>query len=186
MMTDDDFERIASDQPELRVRPEVRQQHLRLLADLVDSSPGRRRLIPKRAAIIAAGVVALSAGGMSVAAAFNAFSTPTNRNVAHCYATADLGDSTNHTNFAIATPVDPTVTVALGDAASEALDTCAGDWSQGRFSSTDPKVRVPDTSGKKYPVPPLTACVLESGEVGVFPGTNDICQRLGLTIADLK
>lgn len=106
-MSDTEFQCIADSQPELQIRPAVRQQHMQLMTRLASSPELRRSSAGKRAAIVTAGVLVLSAGGVSVAAAFGAFSTPTNRNVAHCYATADLHDPTNHTDFAIATPRSP-------------------------------------------------------------------------------
>lgn len=75
-MSDTEFQCIADSQPELQIRPAVRQQHMQLMTRLASSPELRRSSAGKRAAIVTAGVLVLSAGGVSVAAAFGAFSTP--------------------------------------------------------------------------------------------------------------
>ena len=47
------------------------------------------------------------------------------------------------------------------------LAQCSGVWASGEFQAYGP-------------VPPLAACVLSRGDVGVFPGDPSVCDRLGL------
>lgn len=144
-------------------------------------SVGPRRRFRKTTTVVA-GIVAALAIGVGTAAAFGVFSTPpTLRDIAHCYTTVDLDDPTNHNDFAVALDFDqPDLTA---DAAAMALDICAGGWAQGRFSDTDPKITDPQGTRTDYPVPPLTACVLDDGSVAVFPGTEEVCNDLGIANA---
>lgn len=134
--------------------------------------------------MIGAALVVASGVGVGTAAALGAFHAepPTDRRTAHCYTTASLSDPTNHEDFAVATGGNP----SLHDAATSALDVCRGGWLQGRYSTTDPEIALdPKPPPWNYPVPPLVACVLKNGQVGVFPGRAATCQRLGLKVAKL-
>lgn len=191
-MTDDFDEltgRIAGQQYQLSSDATQRHQAmLRALTSETDPAPApapaepvsltsRRRT--RSMAIIAAAVVATAGIGVGTAAAFGVFSAePTSRDIAHCYATTDLDDPSNHTDFMVAQgPANPDGVV---DAAGWAMEVCTGGWMQGRFSDTDPKVSDPDPSRTDFPVPELTPCVLEDGSVGVFPGPERVCADLGL------
>lgn len=173
---------------ELRLSDEARRRHLSMLADLTNDAPsstrachfrGRRGLLVLLAAVAVAGGV-----GVGTAAALGAFRSapPTDRHIARCYTTDSLRDPINHEEIIVATGGNP----SLRDAASSALDICRGGWLQGRYSETDPKVALnPKPAPWDYPVPPLVACVLDGGQVGVFPGTDATCQELGLAVAEL-
>jgi hypothetical protein len=75
--------------------------------------------------------------------------------------------------------------------AEHALEVCAQSWRIGGIAATKPHLRdldpwYVDFEGPKpatYPVPELVACVLPTGQVGVFPNTD--CAALGIPTADL-
>ena len=120
--------------------------------------------------------------GAGVAASLGAFDAPvSNRSTAHCYTTADLGRSDNHNDFGVAVAAgDPR---AIGDAAAQAMEICSGQWAIGRFSILTPTFPAYVSGPATHPVPPLVACVLDNGEVGIFPGTSGTCISLGLADA---
>ena len=182
------FDDAARRLGELRLSEDARRRHLSMLAGLTSgSAPSvRRSRLRGRRGVLVAVAAAVVAGGVGVgtAAALGAFRSapPTDRLVARCYTTDSLDDPTNHEEFMVATGGHP----SLRDAASSALDICRGGWSQGRYSASDPKVLLdPKPPPWDYPVPPLVACVLKNGEVGVFPGPDATCQQLGLAVAEL-
>jgi hypothetical protein len=178
---------------DLRLSEQARQRHLSMLAELADAdlsgvagNTAKRRsrrgvLVVATAAIVASGV------GVGTAAALGVFRSapPTDRHIAHCYTTADINDPSNHEDIAVGVGTgggNP----SLRDAATAALDICRGGWMQGRYRATDPKILLdPKSSPWDYPVPHLTVCVLKSGQVGVFPGTEATCAELGLPVAEL-
>jgi hypothetical protein len=72
-----------------------------------------------------------------------------------------------------------------------AIEGCAKMWQTDRIAGTQPYQRVASPWGVGFagppppihPVPDLVACVLPTGQVGVFPNTD--CAALGLPEADL-
>jgi len=179
---DDEFDiltnRVAGRRYE--IDPEVAVRHLAMLADLthLDQVKPRRRW-RRSVAFITAGVLVTAGAGVGTAAAFGMFSqAPADRGIAHCYATADLDDPNNHTDFMVAVKPLGEHPNGVGDAAAAAMEVCTGGWAQGRFSVTDPKVSDPHPNRTDFPVPPLVACVLPDGTVGVFPGDARTCAIL--------
>lgn len=178
-----EFDDVLRRLPEYELPEGIQQEQLNTLSQL--PPPQRRPRRSRRVLALTAGAV-IAAGGIGVgtAAALGVFSAPpTDRSMVHCFATADLHDPGNHTDEVIALP--PGADQPLGDIASQALEICASDWQQGRFSTTDPKVRPPQPQVSNGPVPPLIACVLDNGQVGVFPGQEGTCASLGLPLAIL-
>jgi hypothetical protein len=177
-----DFDRLASELPELELPDSVRHRHLAALALLTQppAAPVRpvRRL---RRVGVTVGVSAFAAAaiGVGVAASTGAFDSPVgNHNTAHCYTTTELGRSDNHNDFGVAVSAgDPHAT---GDAAAQAMDICSNQWAIGRFSTTTPTFPDYASGPATHPVPVLTACVLDNGEVAIFPGTPKTCISLGL------
>ena len=163
------------------IDPQVAERHLAMLASLAahsDQVRSRRRW-RRSVAFIPAGVLVTAGAGVGTAAAFGVFSqAPADRGIAHCYATADLDDPGNHTDFMVAVSPQEVHPGGIGDAAAAAMEVCAGGWAQGRFSATDPKVSDPHPDRTDFPVPPLVACVLPDGSVGVFPGDPRTCTLL--------
>jgi hypothetical protein len=207
-MSSHEFDTLAAGERDDPVAPAAAGRHLALLERLIDdpewailtdddlneveqlaagqravtSMVGRtaQRKISRRAAIVVASVVALAAAGVGTAAAFGLFSKPTDRSIGHCYTAADLNAA--HNDFALASSPG----AESGDAAGYALDICQRDWGNGRLRINASQIGEPDPGGARYPVPSLAVCVLESGQVGVFPGDQNTCRILGLTIADLR
>jgi hypothetical protein len=124
----------------------------------------------RRLGLAAGSFVAVCGLGTGAAAAFGAFPSepPPDRSIAHCYTTADLHDSHNHNDFTVATA--PNEDVTIHSAANYAMQICREVWRQGLLNNTAPR---------------LIPCVLHSGQVGVFPGTNETCAELGLPVAEL-
>jgi len=192
-MTDDPedstgFDDAARRLGDLRLSEDARLRHLSMLTDLTSlagpSVQPSRRWARGRVLAVGTAVVVASGVGIGAAAALGAFRSapPTDRRIAHCYTTASLSDRTNHEDFAVASGGNP----SLRDAASSAMDICRGAWLQGRYSGTDPKIALdPKPPPWHYPVPPLVACVLKNGQVGVFPGNAATCQQLDLAVAQL-
>ncbi|HEY3737774.1 MAG TPA: hypothetical protein VGL26_10050 [Jatrophihabitans sp.] len=187
---DDEFDVALRRVAEARLSQSARERHRVMLAALAAAEPEllppERPLRRRRTVLIATVAAVLAAGvGVGSAAAAGAFRSapPTDRRIAHCYTTASLTDPHNHEDFTVASDgTNP----SLPDAASHAMDICTGGWLQGRYSSTDPKVLLdPKPAPWNYPLPHLIACVLPSGEVGVFPGTVTTCTELGLDVAQL-
>lgn len=183
-MNADNFDELFTEQPELHISAAARAQHLRLIEQLTTGRRPTTRWWRKWAIILAASL-GLGTAGLGTAAAFGAFSPPTDRRIAYCFTTADLHDPANREDFSVATgPGD--ANPSLHDAAASALDICAGGWQQGRFSATSPKISLnPKPAPWNYTVPPLIACVLPDGSVGVFPGDATTCASLGLPTAKL-
>jgi len=176
------FDDSFKDLPDVPLSPEVQRQHLAYLRALPDSAdltdlgapPSRRR----RQRYIVSGIsAAVILAGAGTAAAFGAFTTVvTNTNTAYCYRTANLDENSgNRMEFATqGTKQNPR------DAAASGVDICAAYWRAGVFHIGKPADvdRVP--TGGTFPVPPLVACVLPSGQAGIFPGESVTCRSLGL------
>lgn len=192
-MTDDredEFLAALARVPRLRLSEDTKKRHLSALADLsAQPVPALRRSQRLRSRLRRTGVIVLAAVGvfgasLGTAAALGVFTSPTDMDIALCYATANLNEPGNHTEFsvAIADGENPHV----HNAANLALEICAEAWRQGRLSITEPHVREPvHAVTVERPVPQLIACVLPSGQVGVFPGSEATCLRLGLHAAIL-
>lgn len=185
-MTENDLRRIAQSDSR-RLSTTARQRHLMALSALARgeqcSTGGSRIPRPARAALIVlTSAVTIGAAGVGVAAAFGAFAEPTIRTLGHCYATVDLDEAAgNRTNFTLGSPGEST---KPADTAAVAVEVCQQTWREGRLHTSQPYVTEPDQEGS-HPVPHLVACVLTTGEVGIFPGDGETCFQLGLPTADL-
>lgn len=187
--TNDDFVAALRRSPRPRLSDEARERHLRALSMLTNAhtvqpaTEARRRYRIRRAWVPVVVAVSALGAGVGTAAALGAFTTPTDRSIAHCFATASLNLSGNHIDFTVAAP--DTGNPSIEDAATAAMAICADAWRQGRLSSTVPYVSwpAPGAAPQSNPVPPLIACVLPSGRAAVFPGDETTCSRLGLRAA---
>jgi hypothetical protein len=164
---------------ELRVHemdPEVARSQRSRLEKLVLAPPRRNR---KRALVIGAGVVALAAAGVGTAAAFGMFSAPpSDRTTAFCYSSAALTeDPAGRIEFAVS---GPGTSGAVGDAAASGIDICSAYWRAGVLEAGAPPRGDVVPGGGTHPVPKLVACVLPTGQLGVFPGDELACARMGL------
>jgi hypothetical protein len=174
-----DLADVPDDRPLPRARFEADQELLRALAF---AEGGRTTRGARRGVIVAgfAGVMLVAAGGVAAAGALLAGQPATDRSIGRCYTaiSTDFGDDFPGTSMSNA--------ARPGQTAPElpplALENCAAAWRAGVIAApgTQPK---PDAAGE-YPVPPLVACVLPSGEAAVFPGSAGTCSILGLPPLD--
>lgn len=132
----------------------------------VGTGAGRRRR--KRRWLFVAGAVAVLVGGGAAGAAAAGFFRVTDTSTGFCYSADSLG------------AVRVEYATADGNAAENGLDVCAVYWRSGAFREGVPADPDAVPTGQGHPVPPLTACALETGQVGVFPGDAAVCGRLGL------
>lgn len=177
----EEFDKVVAALPELRLSAATRERHLAGFAAMMplsEQSRSRRRRI---AVLAVVGFLTLAAG-TGVAASLGAFDAPVpNHNTAHCYTTPDLSRADNHNDFGVVvSPGDPDV---VRDAAAQAIEICSSQWAIGRFTTAAPTFQASASGPATHPIPPLTACVLDNGEVGVFPGSRQICISLGLANA---
>jgi hypothetical protein len=174
--TDDDVDRLLRQMPAPGVPVRTRERHLELIraAIAADTPAGslvgvvvpierarrRRRVV----AVVAAAAVVLGA----TAAATIAWQRASNRTEVRCFPKV----VTDYDN-----PVYGDTMQIDTDSASAALDICSSLWSSDFLVSAYPYTG--DGSHAPQQVPPLVACVLPNGEVGVFP-TSQTCEQLGL------
>ncbi len=173
------FDEIAAHLPDHELPTEAQHRHLDALMRLSQPAATAPSLIrrPKLLAGVAALVTAAAA--VTTAASMGAFSAPVrNHDTAHCYTTADLSRGDNHNDFGVA--VSGNDAQQVGDAAAQAMEICSSEWAKGRFSTTTPTFLNYVNGPATHPVPKLTACVLDNGEVAIVPGVPTVCGSLGL------
>jgi hypothetical protein len=168
-----------TDVPDARRMPRVRwEADQELLRALASSEGGRAPRRARRGVVVAgfAGMTLLAAGGVAAAGALLAAQPATDRSVGRCYSVISSNFGDDFPGSSMSNAARP------GQTAPElppvALENCAAVWRAGALSApgTQP---VPDAAGE-YPVPPLVACVLPSGEAAVFPGPPSTCASLGI------
>jgi hypothetical protein len=98
------------------------------------------------------------------------------RDSGRCYSgiSTDYGDDFPGTTVAVAS--SPGSTPA--DVPPQLVQACAAVWRAGILQLNQSQVG--GAPAGTYPVPPLVACVLPSGQAAVFPGQPDTCDGLGL------
>ena len=140
---------------------------------VADSRPAvraPRRLVPVLVgALVAGGAVA----GASLA--HQVFAPATDRSLARCHTTADLGRGNDFPGTAVAA-ADRNGNVTI----DRAVDACADLWRQGLLTAGTDKVGEPNPDGRAT-VPALVGCVDPDGIAAVFPGGPGLCASLGLT-----
>ncbi|WIX93208.1 hypothetical protein [Amycolatopsis sp. DG1A-15b] len=166
---------------------------LQLDLDAIEARGHARRrtrgLIAVTAAVLGVGAIAggvvRGAGAPSAleAAAPGSLVPPTERDIAYCYQTADIGSA------------EPNQHVAIGvggrdgrvDVTGQIMQICSGSW-QSNVYDFQPR----QAAGTSYRIPQLVACVLTGkatnateGAVGVFPGNGSTCAALGLPTAQI-
>jgi len=168
-----------NDVPDARKLPAARREaDVRMLSALIrsEAAPGARRST-RRVAVLSVGTVAvLTVGGAAAARTLLPPSSAKVQDLGRCY-------STISTNFGDDFPGTSISNAASRDEAAPAVppnivDDCAAAWRIGVLKLNDPHVGA-QPSGD-YPVPPLVACVLPSGEAAVFPGPATTSGDLGL------
>lgn len=135
--------------------------------------PARRRwsrgwVVPLAAALV------LTTG--TAATGFFTRSGPADTTLVRCFSTAEPP-------FTSGTP--GTVEVGYGsgagsvdESAAKAVELCSLAWQEGTL--VVPASIAEGASAGPVPVPPMQACVLPDGFVGVFPGDPTVCLQLGL------
>jgi hypothetical protein len=199
-MTHDPADLLASAAP--RLSPEAKTRHLQILAAAQAATPAspawassqRRR----QGWIGTTAGIAVLVVGAGTAAAWVGRAEPTVRDTARCFAIAttefDDFDASDGAFFDITYLSDPVPGVEgnpTDQTAEHAVEVCAHTWKIGGIAATKPYHRdldpwYVDFEGPEpttYPVPDLVACVIPTGQVGVFPDTD--CAALGLPEADL-
>lgn len=166
--------------PHMKFSVEERVEELRRASRPRDRGrvPRRRRLA---IAAAGAGVLAVAVAGGVVATAH--WREPQDRDLVTCFAVDDSRPQSELTSMDVMLARDPTEP----DAASIAASLCADAWRRGELRSSPPYV-VPVDPGASLieaPTPPLTACILESGSIGVFPGGPGTCSDVGLPEAKI-
>ncbi|RIJ78775.1 hypothetical protein D1871_02270 [Nakamurella silvestris] len=162
---------------------EAARQRAVLMAMVAGESTLLRRGRRRRSLVIAVAVAGIGLAGVGTAAALGVFSEkPADRSIAYCYGSTDLSeDASNRVEFAVG---DASGT---GDAAAQGLEICAIYWKSGVLSLESPTIdpTIIADPGGNAPVPPLTACIIPSGQLAVFPGGNAVCGSLGLPNAEV-
>jgi hypothetical protein len=103
--------------------------------------------------------------------------SPPNNSV-RCYSAAEL--SSEYTTAVLLAPLPQGGTEPITAKVASTISTCAGLWADG-FIEPGQITRPTAATPGQGTVPPLTACVLDSGEAAVFAGSGPrFCQSLGL------
>ena len=168
-----------NDVPDARKLPAARREaDVRMLSALIrsEAAPAARRST-RRVAVLSVGTFAvLAVGGAAAARTLLPPRTAQLQDQGRCYSaiSSNFGDDfpgTTISNAATQAQAAPAVPPTI-------IDDCAAAWRIGVLKLDDPHVGA-QPSGD-YPVPPLVACVLPSGEAAVFPGPPTTCGDLGL------
>lgn len=148
----------------------------------IDRAPSRRRR-RTAVALVAAGALVVVGGGLAVAGLTR--TPPTQPDEVRCFGvvTSEYDDEYLYVGVLRADPVGPDD----GTTADVAIEQCGLLWARGTLTGVDPWVdfTVPPDAPPVNPVPPLVACVLPGGGVGVYPGEPGTCEALGFPEADL-
>jgi hypothetical protein len=138
------------------------------------TTPRGRRWASRGVVLGVAGALVASGGA---AAAYVTFAQANDRSVVRCFTVPDPGSEETFSGTDVALVGSPTDDAALID---DALGLCRQLWSDGVIRPGSPNAVGPEPGVSSYPVPDLTACVLDSGIAGVFPAGVEICDRFGL------
>ena len=169
-----------TDVPDGRPIPDARRAaDQAMLRAVVVAEPAHTPRRTHRVAIVSVvvGLCVVAAGGAAAASILFTAKPATDRTTGRCYSTisSNFGDDFPGTSMANA--------ARPGGTAPElppvAIENCAAVWRAGAMT-TPGSHPSPNVAGE-YPVPPLAACVLPSGEAAVFPGPPSTCASLGLS-----
>lgn len=152
----------------------VAQMFQAIIAEAGSAPFGRAR---KRIAITAGAAVGLAALGTGAAAALDKLQARpvTDTQIARCYSEAVLG----HGGDFPGTSISQAGTSRGPAQVRDALDVCASLWAAGILQIGNPSVVNHPPAGP-HVVPSLVACTMHDGTAGIFPGSSDVCVRLGL------
>lgn len=151
------------------------RQLLESTASKAEAGSGRRWL--SRTVVIGAAAGLVLTGGAAVA--YVAFAPATDQGIVRCFTLPEVGTDDDYygSDAALASPTqDGPIPI------TDAVALCADGWRQGALRYGVANAQGPDQGSPRtlFPVPELTACVLDNGIAGVFPADAGICSRLGL------
>lgn len=161
--------------PAERFMPEAdlqrRAQHL---TDSIAQIRPKRRV--SRKALWVAGLASTVVASTGTAWAYQQFSEAAVTDEVRCYAMPDLGDGITYPGL---TTTSQEMMSGQSMTAAEAINACTVSWTAGVLVEGDPQMHEPyeHTTDK---VPQLSACIVEDGVAGVFPGGPGTCASLGL------
>lgn len=173
--------------PVLAPRPLPAAHRVALRRELADIASGRRRPDRRRGGrrvYLATGLSAavLATGGWVVYSRLG--SAPvTDHSTARCYTRAEYSPGAHFPGTGVSM-ADHTAADGheVKGQVRDALGLCADLFAQGflQVGSTHIPVIANPGPGANRPIPPLVECVLPDGTAAVFPGTGNLCARLGL------
>jgi hypothetical protein len=170
---------LPDDLPSPRPFPDATRFAVKsMLMDEVRASRRRRWQRP-----LVAGLATALVGTAVAAGSYVAFRQPTELRYAQCYSSV-TADTDYRTTLAIGKAHRTDDDVPAPVEVTDAIGSCANLWSQGILRKDVPMASVDPTPGSgSSPVPPLAACTLPDGTVGVYPGDESTCRTLGLPSA---
>ena len=178
-------ERLLRDHQPAPLSESIRAEHKRELLAMIAAEPltapatseHRRRRLPWRRPgtwVLAGGLVLGSAGAVT---AFVTRAQPDEVNMVRCFSVAapPFTEGAPGTYDASYGEAD-----SLAQSAARAIELCGYGWADGSLPWPETVGPTDNPPGGEHPVPPLQACVLPDGVVGVFPGDATTCAHLGL------
>ena len=169
---------LPDDLPSPRPFPDASRFAVKtMLMDEVRASRRRRWQRP-----LALGLATALAGTAIAAGSYVAFRQPTELRYAQCYSSV-TADTDYRTTLAIGKAHRADEDVPPPVEVNNAIGSCGNLWSQGILRKDFPMSAQPTPAPGTAPVPPLVACTLPDGTVGVYPGDESTCRTLGLPSA---
>jgi hypothetical protein len=180
-MNESRVEALLRNEPIPGLPEQVRAAHRQTLRAAVAAdpapapAPGRHRQWRRGGITLLAGGLVLAGAG--AATAFLTRAQPEDPEIVRCFTVAAPP-------FTSGAPGSYDVSYGPGDgtldqSAAVATELCGFGWAEGRLpwpETKNPGFSNPDPQ----PVPELQACILPDGIVGVFPGDERTCTKLGL------
>ncbi|GAA4972190.1 hypothetical protein [Actinoplanes utahensis] len=164
---------IDNEVPGARSMPAAqRARRKAALLNAIAPEPAPARRWRRLLAPVAGVAVVLATGG---AVAYLADREPEQREVIRCYGVAELS-SDGFTEMARAVPSGESGKQEFRDPVAA----CADLFRQGFLRAGDKQLHAETDPSAAHEVPPLSACVLKSGEIAVFPAAGEVCRALGL------
>lgn len=180
MRTDDESNAVS-----MPVAQKARARALLGAYVLQDAGASRGRRVTRGAVVLA--ITCFLGLGATAAGAYVAFGPASDQRSAMCFTIADRvpegGDY--GTTVAVAQAEGPGGEVLGTGLVDDPVAFCRDAWEvgllrPGALEITHPEA-LPPGLPRRFEAPQLTACVLNTGQAGVFPAGPEVCGRLGLT-----